>query len=157
MNILKQLNESGWPWGTCSDLVEWLPTHASVNFINLCGIVKRSDHAFTAYYRILHEANTELRKPLSIEDFGENGLFEGWDIENDSLDPDFYELTKAADSDNLGYWPMTIQFSPEEFRLDACSGNWDYTSHINREDFIRVCKDNNISLFPTVKDTYLKG
>lgn len=70
MNILKQLFNEGFKPGTCSDLVEWILDDESAYEL----IEKKyspRDGVYMSYCQLsyINEANTELRKPLSIEDF----------------------------------------------------------------------------------------
>lgn len=140
MNILKQLNQSGWDWGTCSDLVEWFITSETA-YEMLEKKYSLRDELYMSYFQLsyIHEANDQLRNPLSIEDFnGEDAIFDGFK---------YRKTTNCVEPHDSPYW---IQFYGHGhffgFFVASESGPRMIQSLKTREDFIRACIGNGIPL-----------
>ncbi len=139
MNILKQLFNAGFKPGTCSDLVEWLEDQPKEVFDECSRLI--TDNFFRQYIDIVVSSNTELRKPLSIEDFtGEDALFEGWD--QVGVGDNFNELTN-------GFHCVDFFAKRNKWVIPGQS-----IQDPTREDFIRNCNKHGIDLTP---NTEVKG
>jgi hypothetical protein len=148
MNILKQLNQSGWPMGTCSDLVEWV--------INTpFELYSPNNRLLLSDLGVLRLANTELRKPLSIEDFtGEDAIFESW--ANSGWRETFRDLNKGLDV--IRFINNSNVFLIKTDGPYNQGGVWDIVCRLktpSRNQFIDACNRIGIDL-NTPKSTDLK-